>query len=170
MMKKNKVDISTFAPMLILLIFGTCIMLVLLFGAKLYNSALLRNNTAFDHRTIDQYLATRIRQSDGEDAFFVANFEDPTAKAQGDTLFLVETIDGEQYYTRIYCYDGYLYELFTAAEDTFERADGQRLMPLQSVRFTLEGSLLSLDITHTDNSRDTLLIALRSMDGGAYAK
>lgn len=170
MMNKNKVDISTVAPLLILLIFGTYIMIVLLFGAKLYNNTLHQNNTAFDHRTIDQYLLTRIRQSDAEQSFLVGTFENPTATKQGDTLFLAEQIDGEWYYTRIYCHNGYLYELFTAAEDIFERADGEKIMPLKQIHFTLEGQLLSLHITHTDNSAEILFLTLRSMEGGTYAE
>lgn len=170
MMNKNKVDISTVAPLLILLIFGTCIMLVLLFGAKMYNNTLHKNNIAFDRRTIDQYLLTRIRQSDAEQSFFVGTFKNPTANNQGDTLFLAEQIDGELYYTRIYCHDGYLYELFTAAEDIFEPTDGEKIMPMKQIRFTLDGQLLSLYITHTDNSLDTLFLTLRSMEGGTYAE
>ena len=165
MKNNNKTDISFALPLLTLAIFALCILLVLLFGAKLYKNAIDQDRIHFDKRTANQYLLTRIRQSDTEGMVFIGSFESGQASQQGDTFYLVEKLDGELYYTRIYCYNGYLYELFTAAEDQFEKADGEKILPLAHLSFQMEGSLLQIHIEHTDRSVSDLTANLRSMGG-----
>ena len=166
--KTNKTDISTLAPLLTLVVFSVCILLVLLFGAKLYKNALDRDSTNFDKRTAQQYITTRIRQSDADGMVFVGTFEDGVPSSQGDTFFFVERYSGITYYTRIYCHDGYLYELFAAAEDVFDRQDGEKILPLDGISYSLEGETLKVHILHPDGTEDTLVVALRSADGGGY--
>ena len=171
-MKKttNQRDISAVAPLITMVIFSVCILLVLLFGARLYKNTLQRDSIGFDRRTIDHYLTTRIRQCDGEGQFFVGDFATGMPEEQGDTLYYVETIEGERYFTRIYCHDGALYELFTCAEDVVERADGERIRPLSRVEFRMENGMLHACITHADGSQDRLQFYLRSMEGGSDEK
>lgn len=166
--KTNQTDITTLAPLLTLVVFSVCILLVLLFGAKLYKNALDRDSTNFDKRTVDQYLTTRIRQSDADGMVFVGTFEDGVPSDRGDTFFFVERYSGITYYTRIYCHDGHLYELFAAAEDVFDRQDGEKILPLEGISFCLEGQLLKVSIRHTDGTEDVLQVNLRSADGGGY--
>lgn len=166
--KTGKTDVTAVMPLLTLAVFSVCILLVLLFGAKLYKQALERDSSSFDKRTINQYIATRIRQSDADGMVFIGKFESGVPSEQGDTFYFVERYEGCTYYTRIYCCNGYLYELFADAEDVFERADGEKILPLTSIDFQLEGELLRVFVTHTDGSCDTLVINLRSNDRGGY--
>ncbi|MEI3306105.1 MAG: DUF4860 domain-containing protein [Dysosmobacter sp.] len=87
---------------------------------------LTRGQDAADRRTAAQYLATRVRQADRADGVAVAAF-------QGcDALELTETIDGTPYITRVYCYDGYMRELFSAAEAQMSPADGEKVLEAQA--------------------------------------
>jgi hypothetical protein len=166
----NKNDISFVIPLLTLTIFSLCILLVLLFGAKLYKNALDQDRSDFDKRTANQYLLTRIRQSDAEGRVFIGSFASGQPSQEGDTFYLVEELGGELYYTRIYCHEGYLYELFTAAEDTFDKADGEKILPLDGLSFQIVADRLQIHVEHTDCSTTDLTASLRSMEGIPYAK
>jgi len=166
----KKADVSIIAPLLTLIVFSVCVLFVLLFGARLYKEALARDKESFEKRTADQYIATRFRQADGDQFSFVADFEDSDANDAGDTLFFVEKVGDEIYFTRIYCHDGYLCELFSSADDVFERDDGERILPLESLYFEEKDGLFRVTVEHIDGRKDKLLLAKRSEIGGNYEK
>ena len=113
--------------LLLLLVFAVCVLSVLLTGADTYQTLTRRDQDSYDRRTAAQYLATRVRQADRADGIAVADF-------QGcDALELTETIDGTPYITRVYCYDGYLRELFSAAEAQMTPADGEKVLEAQAL-------------------------------------
>ncbi|MBQ6875929.1 MAG: DUF4860 domain-containing protein, partial [Lachnospiraceae bacterium] len=66
------------------------------------------------------------------------------------------------YLTRIYCHNGYLYELFTLEGLQFEPEDGEAILPLNSLSFSRSGDLLYVEVEYTDAVRDTLILHLRS--------
>lgn len=168
--KKFGVDVSIIAPLITLIIFSVCVLFVLLFGAKLYKEALERDKVGFETRTANQYITTRFRQGDGEELSFISDFESSEGKKEGDTLFFVEVVNGERYFTRIYCYDGYLYELFSAAEDEFERGDGEPILPLNDIHFEEENGIITVIIDHLGSNTDILKLVKRSDIGGNYEK
>ena len=113
--------------LLLLLVFAVCVLSVLLTGAGTYQTLTRRDQDSYDRRTAAQYLATRVRQADRADGVAVADF-------QGcDALELTETIDGTPYITRVYCYDGYLRELFSASEAQMTPADGEKVLAAQAL-------------------------------------
>lgn len=168
--KKGGADVSIIAPLITLIIFSVCVLFVLLFGAKLYKEALGRDKINFETRTADQYITTRFRQGDGDELSFISDFELLEEKGEGDTLYFVEVVNGEKYFTRIYCYDGYLCELFSAAEDEFERCDGEPILPLENIYFAEQDGVITVNIEHPNGKSDTLLLVKRSELGGNYEK
>jgi len=163
-MKKTlrKADATALAPLLIFTIFTACILIVLLFGADIYQKFTRRNQSGYDHRTIAQYISTRVRQSDSDNVPFIGEFDDVSGKNSGDTFFIREQFGGEVYLTRIYCHDGYLYELFTLEGLQFEPEDGEAILPLNSLSFSRSCDLLYVEVEYTDAVRDTLILHLRS--------
>ena len=134
--KIKRVELSSLFPLLLLLVFGVCIVTVLLMGVRTYRNQLERDRDDYERRTAIRYITTRLHQNDNAEDWSVASFEDPTELGEGDTLYFYETLGGVRYCTRIYCYNGYLYELFTEAADVnFLREDGQKLLELHTVRF-----------------------------------
>ena len=160
--KRN--NIYSLAPLLLFMVFTTCIVTVLLIGADGYRTFQSRDQAAFERRITVQYLTTRIRQNDVTDGVSVGEF------AGKDTLFLCEALDGKMYHTRIYCHDGYLRELFCEADMEFAPDAGEKIMELKDLQFHLTGNLLTVIITYPDDSSETVLLQLRSKREGLYDK
>lgn len=137
-------------------IFALCILTALLQGARVYRQLTERGAAAYQERTAAQYLLTRVRQADCPGAVSVDRF------GMVETLELTETIDGTEYVTRVYCFDGYIRELFSAASYDFQPFDGQCILPAQDLSFTLEDSLLTAEITDGDGEVLRVCTALRS--------
>lgn len=142
-------------------VFAASILSVLLTGAGVYSRLTQRDQNAYDRRTSVQYLATKVRQTSSGDQVSVGTF------GEGDALLLSEEIDGEPYLTRIYCYDGWLRELFAAAEDPFAPEDGEKVLPAQALTLHMESNLLQVELT--DSSGQTISLTL-SLRGGEEAQ
>lgn len=147
--------LGDFAVLLTFGMFALCILLVLLGSARLYQTLTERDLRSYDARTVTQYLSTRLHQADQENALSVEDFEDTTA------LCIHETIGNREFLTRIYCYDGYLRELFTPVTGEFSPVDGEKLLPIEALAVSMEDHLLRLQIGH-----EQVLLYLRSLQGG----
>ena len=145
--------------LLMLLLFGVfavCVLAVLLTGADAYRGLTQRDQAAFDRRSGVQYIATRVRQGDTEDSVTVEPFEDVTA--------LVLT-DEEGYVTKVYCYDGWLMEMYCAADAELEPIDGQKVMRMDGLELSLEDGLFTAQISGEEGVTDTLRLSLRCREG-----
>lgn len=154
-MKKNlnEEKISGLAALLLFAVFAVCILLVLLTGAKIYQRLVQRDQANYDSRTAVSYLAAKIRQSDQLDCL----------ETNGtDMLVITEEIEGEWYETRIYCYDGYLCELFTIAGSDSLPEDGIRVLPANALKVAMEDGAVRLEITDTNGQVQSLRLSLRS--------
>lgn len=150
--------------LMVLLLFGVfavCVLTVLLTGANVYRRITERDQAAYDRRTCVQYVATRVRQADCLDAVSVSEFGGQTA------LEIRESIDGVEYLTRVYYYDGYLRELFSAADVELEPEAGEEIMEAQGLELTLEDGLLTVTATDDQGTVSTLVLSLRSGEGAA---
>ena len=162
-MKKNRFgqSISTLAALILLAVFAAGLLSVLLSGAGAYRRLSQRDRQAFDSRTCLQYVAVKVRQAQAPGSVFLSEF------GGGDCLTLSEEIDGSEYLTRIYCYDGWLTELFAQAGADFSPGDGERLMPLNRLSLKLEGSLLQISMVDTAGLERDLLLSLRGREGAS---
>lgn len=128
---------SKITDLLALLVFGAfslCLLLVLLTGAKVYRSLVRSGEESFETRTPLQYVATRVRQAR---TVTVQDFQGCKA------LVMPETIDGETYLTRVYCYDGYIRELFSSDTAELSPEDGEKVLAGE-VLFVLDCDMLQL--------------------------
>ena len=157
-MKTNEVKGKTDTLMLLLLfsVFALCILAVLLTGTDAYRRLAVRDAASYDTRTAEQYLIMRARQSDVWGDLRVEEFNGV------DALVFFETIDGEHYKTRVYCFDGYLRELFTAAEEDFLPEDGEEILPAEALSFTLKGQTLTAELIDSDGNCREIALQLRS--------
>lgn len=137
-------------------IFALCILGTLLQGVRVYHNLTERGAASYQDRTAAQYLVTRLRQADTPGAVSVGTF------GTVDALELTETIDGTDYITRVYCFDGYIRELFSAASYEFQPCDGECILPAQALDFTLEDGLLTAEITKDDGEPLQVSFSLRS--------
>lgn len=137
-------------------IFALCVLLVLLTGADVYKGLTERERANYDGRTAAQYLATRVRQADTLEGLRVEEF------GGLDALVLSEEIEGETYETRIYCYDGYIRELFAAVESELTPEDGDKVLPLEGMSLDWQEGVLRAEIIEPDGTVRHLTLCQRS--------
>lgn len=150
--------ISALAALLLLAAFAASILLVLLTGAGAYRRLVDRDEADFSRRTAAQYIATRVRQNDGAGAVTVEDFG-------GVECLTLKEWNGDfvsDYATRLYCYDGSLWELYTSVDVEAELEDGDRVMDLAGLELSLEDGLLNAVLTMKSGETQTVILSLRS--------
>lgn len=157
-MEQKHGKISALAALLTAALFVLCLLAVLLTGAESYRKVAEQGETAFAQRTAAGYLTARLRQGDTAGAVTVENF------GSVDALALREQIGQERYVTRIYCREGYLWELYCAEDGDFLPEDGEPLVQLAGLELTQQDSLLTVGLRHPDGSAQTLIFSLRSQE------
>ena len=155
-------DASSLAPLSLFTIFTLCVIFVLLTGAHIYETSVDRGQRSFDHRTVAHYLSNRVRQIDCNDAWFVGDFHETQPQAEGNTLFFREVFQGEVYYTRVYCHEGYLYELSSVAGKGFDPSDGEKILALDALHFRVDDHLLQIRYQYVNGDSDELFLRLRN--------
>ena len=148
-MKYNAKMTDLFA-LLVFVIFAVCLLGVLLGGARSYETVVRRGEESFEERTAAQYVTTRVRQAGG---VAVADF------SGCDALVIPEKVGEEIYLTRVYCYDGYLRELYSAEKSGLLPEDGEKLLPAEGMYLSVEGSLLRVRLGDQE-----LLLCLRGKE------
>ena len=143
MTEQNTRKLTNLMALLVFAVFALCVLLVTLAGADAYQRLTRQGQDQYARRTATQYITTRVRQSQG------VALEDFSGV---EALVFPETVENRVYVTRVYCYDGYLRELFTPIDGNFSPSDGEKLMPLQDLTLSLEGDLLRVRLTLPDGS------------------
>lgn len=134
-MKENRFQIQQVLTLLTLAVFALGLLLVLLTGASAYGRLVDRGETAYGRRTALQYLTTRIRQADTVELGQLEGCE---------ALVLGEFIDGERYTTHIYCYEGWLRELYTVPGAVVPPQAGEAIVEAESLSLEREEDLLRI--------------------------
>lgn len=158
----NKHGVSSVAVLIIMSIFAVCVLMVLLTGAGSYERLAQRDLAVYEWRTNIQYITQKIRQSDSADAVWVAPFDE---KTNINTLFLAEMIKNRVYITRIYYYNGYIYELYSDERANMKPSDGTQIMQIKDMKISLENGKVNINITCNDNTKLTQTLILRSKKG-----
>lgn len=157
--RSGKRPISGLAALILLGVFAVGILTVLLTGARAYKGLTGRDAVSYDSRTCVQYLTVKVRQAPAPDAVVLSNFGD------GDSLLICEQIDGSEYWTQVYCHNGWMMELFTTANAGLAPEDGEKILPVQSLVMERSGNLLRLDIVDGNGTENTVLLTLRGGEG-----
>lgn len=153
---RGQTHITSLAALLLLAVFAVSILLVLLEGASIYRRLTDRGRDTWEARTAANYITTRLRQDNRLDALAVEEFGGLPALTLGV---------GEEYLTRLYCYDGALWELYAPAALELSPEDGERLLELQSMEPELSGGLLQVELTTRAGSVRHLTLALCGGEG-----
>ena len=158
-MKKS--NLTGVLVLLVFAVFMVSVLLVLLSGADIVEKLTRRDQRTYHHRTAVQYITTRIRQADEQDAVFAETTEDT------DTLVLRETIDNYVYETRIYCCNGYLREMFCEAGAGLPPEFGEEILPMEDFSVICEDNLVRAELLLTDGTKESLILLLRSNERGS---
>lgn len=161
MMKNNNGKIiSGVSSLVVFCVFAVCTLVVLLLGAKSYSTLTSRDRQSWDSRICTQFLSSKLRQAGSASQVEIRAFGD------GDAILLHEEINGESYITRVYCHDGWLMELFTAAEAELAPEDGERITPMTGLEIISSDGLVRFRITDGNGAKSELVRALRGTEGG----
>lgn len=142
-------------------VFSLCALFALLaMGLTLLSSGVYRDTVRaadenYIHRTALSYLVNQVRRADAEGCVAVGSF------GEGGALRLTEQVDGEDYLTLLYCYDGQLRELYMASDAGLLPADGIAILPLEHLSVALEEGLLRIGAEETDGRTYTVSLAPR---------
>jgi hypothetical protein len=79
-----------------------------------------------------------------------------------DALVILEDIEGTRYETYIYCYEGYVRELFAEAGGSYAAEDGEKILPLEQLMVREEDGCLELELLEEDGKVQELRLCLRS--------
>lgn len=138
-MKKNAIthNLDGLAALLLFAVFAASVMAVLLTGAKAYRGVTRRDQEAYNARTAVQYVAQRVRQADSLYGITLEDFEGVECLVLGQ---------GEPYITRLYCYEGWLMELYCLAGESFSPEDGERIIEAQELKLSLDQGMLGAQV------------------------
>ena len=141
-------------------VFAVSILMVLMMGAQSYQGVVTSMKESYEEGTCLQYMATKITHYSGSDAVAVGEFGD------GSALLLNETIDGCQYTTYIYLYQGQVMELFCEQGVDLEPEAGFFIMDVEGLTLELVSpQLLSMTCTGSGGTAQ-LYVALCLGEGG----
>lgn len=152
-MKNTTSKITDLMALLVFALFAMCILMVLLTGADVYRDLVREGVGGFSRRTAQQYVTTRVRQAQ---TIRMENF------GGCDALVTAEETNGETYLTRIYCYDGWLRELYAAETADLSPEDGEKLLEAEALTLMYGEPLLRAQITLADGSCVELILSIRS--------
>jgi len=164
---EEQIKKSNISGLLVLLVFAAfmiSVLLVLLTGADVVQKLTARDQSSFDHRTAAQYITTRTRQADGAGMVSVRSY------GGQDALVLSEDIEGTMYETLVYCYDGYLREMFAEAGMELDAEFGEKILPMRSFRIKDCNTYLLAELDLSDGQTETVLLHLRTEREVAYEK
>lgn len=138
-------------------VFASSALFVVLIGANVYRQTTEQMDQTDISRTSLLYLSEKIRQSDR-----VGSISIGTVGGQ-DALILEQELEGNDYLTYIYSYDGFLRELFVSKEHQVSPEEGQEILQLKEMQIRQKDGMYWF--TATDENDHTHFICLRSKCG-----
>lgn len=148
--------------MLLFLVFVLCALFTVLIGGRVYENINVRSQDNFTGSVALQYVANKVRQGDMEGAVRVRTVEDTPV------LELESRLEGGNYVTWIYYYDGSLCELFTDPSYGLGLADGLKILECEgfSASQSEDGKLIYMETEGAGGGRLTLSLRSREQTGG----
>ena len=136
-MKEKRGSPTRLLALLCLTVFALCVLLVLLTGASFYQKLVERGEETYARRTALQYLTTRVRQAQTVEIGEMEGCE---------ALVLGETIDGETSTTWVYCYEGWLRELYAVSGAVLPAGAGETVLEAEEFSLKQEENLLTVTL------------------------
>ncbi|MEA5083221.1 MAG: DUF4860 domain-containing protein [Lachnospiraceae bacterium] len=137
--KRHSIDV--FFVLCIFLAFALSISALLVVGAKTYQSISQNTEDNYQLRTSLLYVSNKVKAFNENGMVYKGEFNG------GDALFLQENIDGISYVTKIYAYEGQLYELFSEADNDLDAVSGTKITAVSAFEVTeIEKKLLKIKI------------------------
>lgn len=147
--------------LLLLAMFAGLSTLLVTMGAQIYRDTVDSSDAHATTRVLNAIVRSAIWTEDGNGEIIVENYDDLGIKC----LTIVNDFDGEIYYKRLYCKDGWIYESFTSEEREFNGEMGESMCEATKFDPVVDGNLLKISVADVAGQESDILIALRA--GGA---
>lgn len=152
--------IEVLFPIVLFLIFTMSALIVILFAARIYQSTIEESAIQYRDNISASYITQKIRQSDTSGSVGIGELDGCKA------LTLKSSIEGDEYITYIYAYDGAVRELFTSSADNknnFSAGSGMVIFEASDMSLSYENNnLLTIDITDSDGDIHSTKISIKS--------
>lgn len=163
--KLQQHNIESAFVLVLFAVFAMTIVAVLALGANSYQKLVERDNESYNKRIITSYVSAKIRNNDAKGSVAVGGFASAEEEDGIDTLHLYQMIEGEWYDTRIYFYDGHIYELFTLTDLDFDPKAGNEVMEAQGLSFRQQDNVIEITSVDKEGRENTATVALRCESG-----
>ncbi len=130
--------ISTAAALLLFCCFVVGLMFCITAGAAGYKRMGSAMEAQYNERTCLDYIVAKARNGDRNGSPYIGELAGVPA------LVLEEEVAGEVYLTMIYYYEGYIMELYTAADSGLTAADGLTVIPAEGLELSADNNLISI--------------------------
>ncbi|MBQ9063899.1 MAG: DUF4860 domain-containing protein [Blautia sp.] len=139
----------------LLALFAMMSVMLVLFGAQMYRGVVDRMDQNNSDRVLFSYVRSMIKAQDSIGSVKVEDAGGIT------TLALHENIDGTEYVTWLYEYDGKLYEQFTRADTEMLPDHGVEITEIKAFAPKIEGQLVTVDMMDIAGDMIQVTTALR---------
>lgn len=152
--------IDTVFVVALLTLFAATASLLILIGARQYQTTTDQMNRNYEIRTAASYLTEKVRQYDTDAGIAVVSFGD------GQALALNDRINNKLYTTYIYYYDGSLCELYVSENAVFTPGAGQPLIALGGFDAAyIRSGLIHVTFTDTEGTAHEVFLEINVTNG-----
>lgn len=156
---KNRINqkhyIDAIATLIAFTLFAVCIVIAIFLGAKEYKAVVERDGEAYAVRTCTQYIANKVHSVSSPESVSVVDIDGVSA------LEIAE----DEFTTYIYCYDGWIRELFTLNGDSPMLSSGEKILEIQELSFTYSDGLLTAGFSYDGQGSHSTVISVRGLGG-----
>lgn len=128
--------IDTVFALLIFCVFAGSVLVVLTFSGSAYKNVAETSREGSDERTCLSYVWTSAKRADENGSVYVTEFNGIPS------LYMEEEFWGFIFYTIIYYYDGWVYEIYAEEGYSFNPEDGTKVMKSEPLTFEQSGNLI----------------------------
>lgn len=145
--KQHTIDILFMLSLFCL--FAICSVVLITFGADIYQNTVNKTNENYLERTSVAYLTEKLRQTDITQSVSIVN-------TNGIDMLTIESeIEGQLYSTRLYEYNGHLCECFSRSDIILSPDAGQEIFEINKLSFYFVTPSL-LQISFEDSKQEAV--------------
>ena len=140
--------------------------LMVLLGAQMYRATVDSSQKNNQDRLLSAYVRSMVRAQDSGGTIDIEDFDGTPVLCMRESFDDAEDV----YVTRLYQHDGKLYELFTRLDNGFALGDGTPICDAGSFDASMEGKLLTVNMTTGDGEPCEVRVAMRCVDQGVGSR
>ncbi len=155
---------DVFFVLCIFLVFAVALSCLLIVGIKTYEGINRETEQNYELRTGTLYLSNKIRSCNEEGKIKTEKFGD------SDAIVIYETDDsGNEYVTRLYCYEGNLMELYTEKDNILEPIAGNVITSMENMEVDNSDSDVLKITAITESGKERTIAVSTVGQGEVYA-